>query len=187
MGYDLQMETIPSTVPDGMILQNPSTPDYHRYNNRGMTVTLLAMQSANVLGLDAPPEFPRLPESELQRLKELMFYKKSPEEAVSAGIRPPNEDELTVVDDYNAKVRLVLDAPGHNNSPPAYKFQSNSGWLVTPAECLKIADGIDMKKEMLALHFFPDEGISADEGRVWLTSWANFNRLAASHGGYRVR
>jgi hypothetical protein len=186
MGYDMQMEEIPATVPDGMILQNPSTPGYHRYTNQAMPVTVLAMQSANVLGLDAPPEFPKLSETEVQRLKELMFFKKSPEEAVDAGIRPPGADELTVVDDYNAKVRLALDAPGHNNNPPGYKFQSNSGWLVTPAECLKIADGIDIKKEMLALHLFPDEGYSAEEGRLWLTCWANFNRLAASHGGYRV-
>jgi hypothetical protein len=116
-----------------------------------MPVTVLAMQSANVLGLDAPPDLPK-----------------------------PTET------DYEAKVRLILDAPGHNNNPPTYKFQSNSGWLVTPAECLKIADGIDRQKEMLALHLFPDEGYSAEEGRLWLTCWANFNRLAATHGGYRV-
>ncbi len=187
MGYDMQMVEIPSTVPDGMILQNPTTPDYHRYTNRAMPVTLLAMEWANVLGFDAQPEFPKLADNALERLKELMFFQKFPKEAVEEGIEPPNAEELTVVDDYNAKVSLVLDAPGHGNLPPAYKFQSNSGWLVTPAECLNVADGIDKNNEMIASQMFTDAGFSVEDGRLWLTCWANFNRLAAAHGGYRVR
>lgn len=65
---------------------------------------------------------------------------------------------------------------------PCYKFNSNDGWIVTPAECLVIADALDS----FLLGQLP--GVSALE-LLWLQrvgELASFNRRCAGEDGYEV-
>jgi hypothetical protein len=69
----------------------------------------------------------------------------------------------------------------------SYKWESNDGWLVTPAECRIIAERVRKSADMIAREFFTDiDGMTEEQGRAWVTGWIRFHELAAEHGGYRV-
>ena len=91
---------------------------------------------------------------------------------------------------------------------PAYKFESNEGWLVTPAECRRLAAALraaidsrgdalfptgvvtDSVTEELAasMGLDPKDSFqpSLDEARESANAWIDYNERAAEHGGYRV-
>jgi hypothetical protein len=68
-----------------------------------------------------------------------------------------------------------------------YKWSSNDGWLVTPAECTIVADGMTASVDSIVYVAAGDFGSTVGNVRHWVEDWAEFNRVAASHGGYRVR
>jgi hypothetical protein len=66
------------------------------------------------------------------------------------------------------------------NRVPAYKFQSNEGWIVTPAECLLLARWL--RNLLRAGHVPAPLAYDVD----LLVAFYNFNVRAAEHGGYTV-
>lgn len=72
----------------------------------------------------------------------------------------------------------------------AWKFASNENWHVTSAECELIASAL----EALLEDGLPDdlaemverEDDDEDELLEWVEDWKDYNRVAATHGGYRV-
>lgn len=71
---------------------------------------------------------------------------------------------------------------------PFWKFISNEGMHVLPEECEAIADGIKglLKAPPPDLPVRLGYEDSLDKLMGWLRDWMVYNRLAASHGGYKV-
>jgi hypothetical protein len=67
---------------------------------------------------------------------------------------------------------------------PAYKFSSNSSWIVTPEECGIVSSALERVVRDTRAHLEP----SADDqiGLDLLERFARYNRAAAAHGGYVV-
>jgi hypothetical protein len=130
---------------------------YFRLNMWGMGVAREAMFRAEMLnvGVDHPP-WPK--------------YDPARDE--------DHEGELTA--EYEAKAAVVTDSqPGidaGNPGIPVYKFGSNDGWLVTPAE-------IETALTLMPSDYRPEyEG----EWIGWWTDWVEFLRHCQGHGGFRV-
>jgi hypothetical protein len=70
------------------------------------------------------------------------------------------------------------------------KFRSSGNHHVTPAECLLIAtrlrEGVEDGTVTDTLSFF-DDAPRGRVGRAWVLEWADYNRRAATAGGYLVR
>lgn len=87
-------------------------------------------------------------------------------------------DDITVADrDYATTVADVLDgpAPGDYHGIPSYRFSSNDGWLVRPAE---IRTGIGWADEH---HDGWRNGLSD-----YIAEFVDWMTVAAGHGGFRV-
>ena len=85
---------------------------------------------------------------------------------------------------------LLATPSSVGNAVPYWKFSDNSGWFVSPAECEIIAAGLerrlDNEPQTLRPKNWP-EGRPLDGYVALLREWVAFNRLASTHGGYRVR
>lgn len=69
-----------------------------------------------------------------------------------------------------------------------FKFDGNDGMHILPEECALIADALDRlledPPEDLAESIGWDDG---EDGLIeWIEDWRDYNRVAATHGGYRV-
>lgn len=99
---------------------------------------------------------------------------------------------LPVRDERNeAEFQSRLATPSSiGNAVPYWKFSDNSGSLVSPAECEIVASGLERRlneePQTLRPKDWP-ESQPLDGYLALLREWAAFNRLASSHGGYRVR
>jgi len=84
-----------------------------------------------------------------------------------------------------------LDFKPSDASVPMKKFQSNSDWHVTTEECRLIAERVE--KALAAglvdelFSFYDDDREFLNSVRERVAPWADYNRRAADHGGYRVR
>jgi len=68
-----------------------------------------------------------------------------------------------------------------------YKWSSNDGWWVTPAECRLVADKVKAAADRIVREYFPAENLDADTAKAWVDRWIAYHELGAAHGGYRVR
>lgn len=61
---------------------------------------------------------------------------------------------------------------------PAYKYLDDSNWIVSPEECLVIANRAREEK--------PKRHKASQRNQTMFDEWAAFHTLAAEHGGYTV-
>lgn len=136
-------------------------------NWRGMSELIVEMDTVGLIDEDTPePEWPKWPGDE--HLQER--YEPS----------DLGEDWEGVTDlgcewcDLNRAIRYTL---GEHGKVPVFKFGTNDGWVITPVECIWIADALDERVALL-------------EGR-WqqlVNEFVAFNRRCAEGaGGYAVR
>jgi len=125
-----------------------------------------------------------------------------------------DQEQLDVYWSYRRETMKALMATGTvDGRVPAYKFESNDGWLVSPEECRIIAYGLRSAHDQRGDELFPTEapaatdlvpglsdfmGVEAapmlegfgvpepDEAQELLLEWADYNERAAGQGGYRV-
>lgn len=130
--------------------------DYFRLNISGMSFMLDQMESVNAVNLEARHE--RFPDF------------------IDA------DDESLEMIAYNTKLNRVLSAVDDlENGVPAYKFYSNDGWIVTPDECLFLAD--KLMNRYTQLQYGVDEDLLT---APLVLRFVNYCRAAAKYGGFRV-
>lgn len=192
MGYDLQMVRAPASVDEEELPNSSGVPGYYRFNNWGMRMTVGALEWADAIHGGAAPRFPDFPPpgvdvdrayAALDRLSVAPGDETYDEDEGD----PPTDAELDAVRTYKIARDLIAAKPSIvDDQVGAYKFASNDGWLITPDECRILARRLRASVDMIAEQFFPDAGVSAEDGRRWLLGFARYNELAAEHGGYRV-
>jgi hypothetical protein len=187
MGYDMHMVQPPAKLPPGYRPQYVDTPGYHRLNIHWMPLVRESMRRAGALDdydVGPLPEWP--PEGlDEERAMELMD---AIEEERTA--RPPMTDaERRRVNAYEAarEEGLAALSPKGAGHVPYWKFCSNDGWLVAPAECRVIAERLSSALEKRGAKLWEGFDKPDDSAREVLHGWLGFVRLAADHGGFRVR
>lgn len=187
MGYDMHMVKKPKATPEGHSPQYEGQPGYHRFRASAMPLTIGAMEWADCVHYGSAPGWPEIPEGiSGERLGAVVYFLESGDDSVLED-GPMTPAEEAIAREYARASSEVRDASSlKDGRVGAYKFESNDGWLVHPEECEAIATAVRRHAEMIARDFFTDAGLSVSDGLAWLKSWADFNALAASHGGYRV-
>lgn len=135
MGVDMHAVGVRATVP---------APDdreawYFRLNWRGMSAMLEEMASADVLDAETPePRWMEYPgDAHLRELDEFDEFgsEYQPLDAIGR--------------EYCEQLRAARYQLGEHGKVPLYKFGSNDGWVVTPVECLWVADALDERVALL--------------------------------------
>jgi hypothetical protein len=185
MGYDMRMVQTPASVPPNIQLQNPESPGYHRLNIRAMPLVREMMQVAGALDDCGEPvtPFPDWPPKGITEERAYELMDPDPEDPPQP---PATKEEQALIDRYRAERDVVLAELGEDGHVGYWKFCSNDGWLVTPDECRIIADVLTSALERRE-PLWDDLDITEENARDLLLPWIGFNRLAADHGGYRVR
>lgn len=186
MGYDLQMVQTPSSADERELPNSSGVPGYYRFNSWGMRMTLGVLEWANATYWAKPPIRPGFPPAGFteERIAGAICVLRGEEPSAS----PPTEAELAAAREYlRAHEEAVSGSSLVDGRIGVYKFESNEGWLVTPAECLALASRLREHAEVIARDMFTDAGLTAEEGLRWVLGFARYNEIAAEHGGYRVR
>lgn len=88
----------------------------------------------------------------------------------------------------NARVRAFRSKD--KNLVPGDKFCSNDGWIITPEECLLIANGLDRllrnPKRITYTVYLDGTKILTKEEREYVQKFSNFCRRSALLGGFKV-
>ena len=211
MGMDISTIEKPKDVPAAYAKQHPE-PGYYRFNVQGMASMVTLMSAAGVLSDEAPPKFPAAPKPKDPKQQEVYDEAFQGKKEARAKLKP---EELKAIDAYVAAVhqgQAVRSASP--DKVPAFKFQSNDGWFVSPDECRLIARAVrsfatkvtstdakaaneaaKQKDAQLAkavpasekmIRLAKETGMSVEELRSWMLDWADFNTLASFAGGYEV-
>jgi hypothetical protein len=191
MGYDMKMVRTPDRVPAGYTPPFPDSPGYFRYAVRAMNLVVGAMEWAGAIYHAERPRFPPFPPpgfADAERAAAVLDrLALGVDDGPEAFDPPATAEELESAGRYRAACEaLVTRETLQDDAVAAYKWRSNEGWLVTPAECRAVARRVRAHTEVIARDYFTDAGMSAEQGRAWLEGWAGFHELAAEHGGYRV-
>lgn len=182
MGYDMSTVETPTTTPSGYWPQIDDDPGYFRLNIWGMGMMYDVMGVAGVLDFEARhPKWPKWPpkgmsEERAEQLESIRFEN----EDADAPTTPPTRAEMEQIEAHRqAETEVRSKRSRKRGKVPGFKFGSNDGWIVTPEECLLIAEAV---REVLAC------GAEWDPKSVLLLilRWAAYNELAAEHGGYKV-
>ncbi len=180
MGFDLNMLVEPKFQ---------DAPGHYRTGGAGIDMLADLMDAAGVLDRDCqqPPPHPDWPPfgRAQDRANEIIRLLEDGLQPVV----PPTAAELEQCRQFKA----AFDAMTRSRSPlagkvPGYKFGSNSGWLVVPEECALIAAALerllaDLPEDLAERVGWED---SEDSLIEWIEDWMDYNRVAASHGGYTV-
>lgn len=189
MAFDMEFLVEPDDLPDDYEPQDEGYPECFRVGGEGMALLLTLMTRADVIDSSLPtPEFPQWPPPGLDDVlaSELARYWDEPAE-VDKRLGPA---EVPVVEAY----RRARNETGATPSPqpgkvPAFKFESNDGWIVTPDECRVIAAGMDrlLSSDLeVFLHLLKADGWNPEGVTELMWLWTDYNRIAAQFGGYRV-
>jgi len=175
MGYDMNLMQVPSTLLPGYTPQDPAKPGELRLSMYEMRVTFgfLGVGWADVLWDPGWPEFPAPGAFELTS-DDLQAASRSPE--VQA-----RYDRFRVAHDEVTRREAIQDG-----KVALYKWSSNDGWWVTPAECRLVADKVKAAAPRIVAEYFPTENLDADAARAWVDRWVAYHELGAANGGYRV-
>ena len=185
MGFDFEFVRPLEDCPDDYEPIDDDFPDCYRFTSHAMALSLQVMQDAGVI--DNEQSVPSLPEwppagFDPQRAKNLERYLEEPD-VLRSRLLPP---EIPLFDAY---VRAEECAQSNPGKVPAFKFQSNDGWFVTPDECRAIDNALRraIEKNVEAVFdLLTADGSDRESAIECLRSWAEYNRLAANCGGYRV-
>lgn len=188
MGYDMHMRRAPVEAPEGHLPQYEGQPGYHRFNLRAMSVMLGAMEWAACLHYAPAPVWPEFPEFMTDdRAIAVMIFLEHEDDGELDGVAP-SDRERAAMEAYIAARQAVREVDSlRDGSVGKYKLLSNDGWWVNPGECRAIAAAVRSHAAVIAADFLTDAGWGEAQGLSWLKSWADFNALAAEHGGYCVR
>jgi len=132
-----------------------ATEGYHQFNWHGMSRCEETMEAAGMLCHPEPPS-----SAEWNALPDFI------EDWEQLGL------PYGGVAYFEAKQRLTLAHRGECAGIPAYKFHSNDGWVVTPAE---------IRAALRAVQTNPPD----DPPKFWPV-WLDYLREAESHGGIEV-
>lgn len=185
MGYDLRMVQTPASADEQELPNSSGIPGYYRFNGWGMRMTLGVLEWAAASRYAKPPERPAFPPAgfTVEAMEAAILALRNPPPPDP----PPTEAELAAAREYlRAHEQAVSGSSLLDGRIATYKFESNEGWLVTPAECLELAKKLRAHAEVIARDFFTDAGLTEDDGRRWVLGFARYNEIAAEHGGYRV-
>ncbi|MEZ4453483.1 MAG: hypothetical protein R3B09_28745 [Nannocystaceae bacterium] len=193
MGFDLQMVRAPASADIQELPNSGGVPGYYRFNTWGMKLTLGALEWADAIHYAQAPTFPPFPPAGVdvdRAYAALERVNVGPDDETyddTEGDDPPTDAEIAAVRIYKAARDAVAEASSIiDGQVGAYKLVTNDAWLVTPEECRILAARLREHVELIARDFFPDAGVSVEDGRTWLLGFARYNELAAEHGGYRV-
>src|SRR5579884_3027487 len=191
MGFYMRFVRPANALPDWYQPSEPEDPACYRLTFDGMFEVAAAMAAADLLDEEAPaPKLPRWPPRGLSpgRADELGPYLF--DAARLEARTEPQERPLVAgfLQRFTKATARRSETPGR---VPAYKFRSNDGWLVHPDECRRIADGLDAAlagRQAQVLRRLRARGYSRTPQTLadLLVWWAQYNRVAADHGGYRV-
>ncbi len=191
MGFNMRFVRPANCLPAWYQPSEPADPACYQLTFDGMFEVAAAMAAANLL--DEKVSAPRLPQwpprgLSPQRSEQLQPYLYDAAELDE--VIEPHERPLVTgfVDRFTTATGRRSKSPGR---VPAYKFRSNDGWLVVPEECQVIADGLDaalVERRNELLRGLRVRGYSRTPKTLadLLVWWAQYNRMAADHGGYRV-
>ncbi len=152
--------TVPPAEAQGYRPELSDRPDWFRFSWRGMAMVYRSMLLAGAI-----------------------------EEVTHQPALPPNT-ETTSPDESLLRDKLLKTESEIGGAVPAFKFTSNSGWLVAPAECAIIASRLEeaLSVDPVSLHPLENpDAASLDDYMTLLREWVAYNHLAAKHEGYRVR
>ena len=199
MGFWTQFAKRPGDLPAWYEPIDSDYPALYQLTFDGMFEVAAGMAAAGLL--DEKTKAPKLPnwpprglsEERADELWPHIFDPHEQEDVPLADVLRP--DEKPVVADAIARYLVRFEAATGRAAPPgkalAYKFTSSDGWLVTPAECRVIADGLEaalsgqrtrLVRELKARGYSQNRKTIVD----LLEPWAQYNRVAADYGGYRV-
>jgi hypothetical protein len=195
MSFWMQFVRPSTSLPEWYEPPTSDFPDMYDLTIQGMGAIVTAMSVADLLDKEtAAPELPRWEDVGLstergQELFDYWVYRPEPGRPTLADVLEPHE--RPAVAEYLARFEAATGQPAPPERALGYKFRTNDGWLVTPDECLVIADGLDEALTnfrgtlVLELRW---RGYSHTEESIadLLSPWAKYNRVAADHGGYRV-
>ncbi len=114
------------------------------YNGSFMFSVVTALEQADVIDREASPMWeatwpPKRPRLSKERAELLLMYAQTGETVTPA----PSPDERAAIATYRReRERSQVGKPGRRGRVPRYKFASNDGWIVTPKEAQKLADGV---------------------------------------------
>ncbi|MFG2763116.1 hypothetical protein [Streptomyces rubiginosohelvolus] len=135
---------------------------YFRLNIRGMSTCLDWMDVLGMLTDEAAPEWPEL-------------------SAFGLDDWPDSDDDDLSDADHRylaASAAVLAHEPQPVTGVPAYKFGSNDGWLVTPAQCAAALEA--WEKAPAARR------ADVESGCEWWPSWIAFLAHSKDRGGFRV-
>ncbi len=211
MGMDLNTVETPKDVPASYAKAHPE-PGYYRFNVQGMASMVSLMSAAGVLSDEPSPKFPERPAPKDRKHQELYDEVMGGNKEARAKLKA---DELKVIDAYVAAVRKLQKTRSTSaDKVPAYKFQTNDGWFVSPDECrliaramrnfatrvtatqAKAANEASMQRDEqlykvvdphgTMVRLTQQTGMTVEELRTWMLDWADYNTLASFSGGYEV-
>jgi hypothetical protein len=198
MGYDMYMLRTPEGNLGSYKPQFDEQPECWRFAGGGMQAMLEVMVKARVIDLNfrgapAVTDWPPPGTIPAERAEELGDWAWWGE----ASDNPPTESEMRLLKPWLEEVdgwrRTTSQDP---DRVAAFKFCTNDGWIVSPAECTIIANGLHagVRRSHGPFGWFTGiipsprrSGISRAEAEVWILNWAAFNRVAAQNDGYSVR
>ena len=199
MGFWTQFAQPPTKLPKWYEPIDPDYPDLYQVTFDGMFEVAAGMAAAEILDEKTkPPKLPKWPPRGLsrERADELWPHIFDPTEREDVPLvdvlRP---DEKPAVADVIARYLVRFEAATGRAAPPgkalAYKFATSDGWLVTPAECRVVADGLEVAlsgQRTKLVRGLKARGYSRNRETIvdLLEPWAQYNRVAADYGGYRV-
>lgn len=180
MGFDLVSERPSDAEPQFPTDDPDSRHEYFRFNGAGMAAICMALHSREALDDLDLPECPELPGPEDEHFDE-------------------DEQPLTeAARAYMQDLERMLTFHRLNGKIPWYKFNDNSGWLVTPEECIilsnvmaglalddtaKICSNLSTRGGGTPRVFSPEESSDTLEA---LTEFGQFAQACVALGGFRV-
>jgi hypothetical protein len=195
MSFWMQFVRPATNLPEWYEPPTTDFPDLYDLTIQGMGAIVTAMSFLYLLDEEAPvPEVPRWEDVGLstergQELFQYWVYRPQPGRPTLEDVIEPHERAAFA--DYLARFEAATGQPAPPDRALGYKFRSCDGWLVTPDECLVIADVLEENlanfRGTLALEMGYRGYPHTEESIADLLSpWAKYNRVAADHGGYRV-
>lgn len=187
MGFDLYMFQEP---------RYQAAISHFQTGARGMAMLTDVMEESGVIDpvryLDTPIDAPWPPPGmEELRAEYILGYMDGEGDAPHP---PPSEAEQAACRQYKAvRDAWLATRSAQPGKVPAFKFSNNGGWIVTPEECDIIATALE---KLLA--DLDEDGAIALARRIewdpddvdtlidWLEDRKDYNRVAATHGGYAV-
>jgi hypothetical protein len=189
MGLTMRLVREPVVYPAGYLAQHRDQPSCYHFANGSISVCLAVMQAADVI--DDQTEAPRFPcwpppgasDRQVRLIEKYLDDAELRRTRLSA-------QELTLVQTFERQLEQAVTTPAKRpGKVPEFKFKSNDGWLISPAECRAVAAGLARllrEGHPPLFQWLTLKGYSAEDARAFIRQWRNFNQLAADCGGYRV-